>query len=181
MLQNTMDAYGPVSKFLHWLLFFMVTGMLIFGLSLAYVPKDYQAVAYNLHKLTGLSILTLMILWLIWTIFNNKPAMPIGMPKWQDQLKRWVHGLLYCTLILMPIAGWVGASFADKPPHLGALALKLPIAKNESLSDLAFFLHNTIAFIIIALITIHVLAAFYHHFILKDNILRRMLPKRMTR
>lgn len=176
-LRNTIVAYGSVSKFFHWLIFLLILFMIIYGYCLSYVPKDYQPFAYNIHKLTGLSILVLMLLRLLWALANPKPLLPPDTPQWQQWIERLVHFLLYATIIAMPLAGWIGSVAGGRPPHLGSFSITLPIAKNEALADTAFSIHNTIAVVIIVLVSLHILAALYHHFIKKDNTLRRMMPQ----
>lgn len=174
-LRNTLTTYGCVAKFFHWLIFVLVIGMLTFGYFMDDLPKAYQGMGYNLHKLTGLSILCLMILRALWAMINPKPILSADVPLWQRWLERAVHFLIYAALIAMPLAGWIETSAGGKPPHLGNWQLGLPIAKNENLSDFAYSVHNSLAIVIIVLISIHVLAALYHYFIKKDDILQRML------
>ena len=175
-LRNTSTTYGAVSKFFHWLIFLLVLAMLIFGYFLDDVPKEYKAVAYNLHKLTGLTILLLMLLRLMWALTNSKPLLPAETSCWQRGAERIVHGLLYAALIGMPLAGWIGAVAGEKPPHLGDFQFNLPIAPSKALKNTAFDIHGYLAITIIVLVSVHALAALYHHFIKKDNILKRMLP-----
>ena len=176
MWKNTANTYGSVAKFFHWTIALLVICMLIFGYFLGDINKEYQPVAYNVHKLTGLTILTLMILRLLWRFTNPTPALPFNMPTRQVIAARTSHFLLYATALSMPIAGWVGSSAAGRPPHIGDVNLLLPVEKSEALVDTALNLHGTLAIIIIVLLSIHVLAALYHHLIKCDNILRRMLP-----
>ena len=178
-MKNTINTYGSVSKFFHWTIFILVLGMLSFGFFLDDVPKPYQGMTYNIHKLTGLTILTLMAFRLFWRSINAKPGLPYDTPYWQIIAERTVHFLLYLSLFVMPLAGWVGSAASGHPPHLGDWVLNLPINHpNKPLAEAAFTVHNWTAYILIGLITIHVLAALYHFFIKKDDILSRMLPHR---
>lgn len=176
MWKNTYISYGAVTKLLHWLIFLLVLVMLIVGFCLPLVPEAYQGVGYNLHKVTGLTILTLMLIRLVWTLANPKPLLPIETPLWQRFLDHLVQWSLYIVLIAMPIAGWIGAVAGGRPPHVGELAISLPINADKEFAKSAFTVHNTIAFVIIALVTLHILAAAYHYFIKRDNIVQRMWP-----
>lgn len=176
--KNTTTAYGSVTKFFHWFIFILILCMLIAGFVLGYVPEAYQAVGYNLHKLTGLSILILMLMRLVWSLVNPKPNLPAGVRWYEHVLERGVHGLIYLVVIGMPLAGWIGSVAGGRPPHLGRYLIMLPIEQNKELSENAFTMHNTLAFTLITLLTIHILAALYHHFIRKDDVLRRMMPGR---
>ncbi len=176
--KNTLTSYGSVSKFFHWFIAVLVLLMLCFGFFLENIPEAWKGVAYNVHKVTGVSILFLMILRIGWALINTKPMLPPNSGAIERLAAHSVHDLLYLCLIVMPLAGWIGASAAGRPPHLGGWEWLLPVAKSKALSMTGFAVHNTIAIVLAFLITIHILAAFFHHYILKDEILRRMLPNR---
>ncbi len=174
--RNTLETYGRVAKFFHWLVFVLLTCMLVYGYFLDDVPKPYQGLSYNIHKLIGLTIFVLMLLRALWAMTNPKPLLPANTPAWQVSAARIVHLSLYLTVIAMPIAGWVGSCAAGRPPHIGSFQLNLPIVQDKALSHAAFDTHGLLALIIIGLLSLHILAAFYHELICKDNVLRRMLP-----
>ncbi len=130
----------------------------------------------NLHKLTGITILILMLLRAGWTWTHPKPSLPFGTPTWQIFCERVVHILLYVCIIAMPVVGWMGSVSEDKAPHLFHWQLMLPLQHNKALSDFYFSIHGVLAIVIIVLVSIHVLAALYHHIILRDTVLMRMMP-----
>jgi len=175
--KNSEITYGSVAKFLHALIFILVIAMLTVGFLMGGIQdKPLKGQIINLHKLIGISILILMILRAIWAFTNSKPALPAGTPSWQKFAERVVHFLIYAVLIAMPIAGWVMSVAAGYLPHLFGFNLSLPaVPKSEALSDRAFDIHSYLAYALIALISIHALAALYHYFIKKDNVLQRMI------
>lgn len=174
--RNTLSSYGSVAKTFHWLISVLVICMLIFGYFLGDFPKDVQPLTYNLHKMTGITILFLMTLRLLWALVNPKPELPIGTLSWQRTAERIGHFTLYLFVILMPLSGWIGSVASGRPPHLGNVNFELPVPKDKALAGAAFDMHGTAAIILIVLLIGHVLAALYHHYIKKDNILIRMLP-----
>lgn len=175
-MMNTTRSYGSLAKVLHWLIFVLVFCMIIGGFLLDDVPKEYKGVIFNLHKLTGLTILILMLVRLFWNAMNVKPVLSSDTKPWERRLERAVHGLLYLLIIAMPLAGWIGSSSAGKAPHIGNIIFALPIPQNKSLIDAMFAMHGWIAFGIIGLVTIHIFAALFHHYVKKDDVLRRMFP-----
>lgn len=174
-LTNTSTQYGSVAKLLHWLIFVLLSVMIIGGFCFGYVPKEYKGTIYNLHKLTGLLILLLMLVRVFWALINVKPALPSGTPVWQRLSAHIVHFGLYVLVIAMPLAGLIGSSAAQKYPHIGNFNFMLPVPHEKWISHLSFEFHEWIAYAIIAFATIHILAALYHHYILKDDVLRRMM------
>ena len=177
-LQNTPAAYGGIAKFFHWIIFLLLLFMIIFGYFLEDIPKAYQSFTYNFHKLTGLTILSLMVLRGMWALMNPKPLLPFSVPVWQRFAERTVHYLFYFVIIAMPVVGWIGSVAGGRPPRLGEFKFNLPLEQNKELSEAAFNLHSVLAITIIVLFTIHVTAALYHHFIKRDNVLRRMMSYR---
>ena len=175
-LSNTTTTYGSVSKLFHWLIFLLVLVMIAGGFFMDDVPDEYKGVIFNLHKLTGLCVLFLMILRMLWAAMNVKPSLPVATPVWQQTATRVTHYLLYLLVTAMPLVGWIGSSASRKAPHIGDITLTLPVPADKALSHAMFDVHEVIAYMIIAVFTIHVIGALYHHYIKKDDILRRMLP-----
>jgi cytochrome b561 len=176
-LYNTHEAYGAPSKFFHWVLAFFVLCMLVLGYFMDDLSNPIlKGVVYNAHKMTGVIILALVICRLVWVSINPKPQLSLETRWWELWAEHLVHWALYLSLLIMPLSGWIGSSAAGKAPKLWGYTFSLPIAKNASVINAAFWVHNTLFWVFAALICGHIGAAFYHHFIRKDQILKRMLP-----
>ncbi|VVC76825.1 hypothetical protein AQUSIP_21520 [Aquicella siphonis] len=182
-VKNTTTYYGSISQLLHWIIFLLVAGMLILGFVMGDVSdKTLRGEMINIHKLTGVLILVLMLLRVLWALYNVKPVLPFQTPAWQRLAERSMHVLLYLGLIIMPLSGLVGSVAGGKPPVLDGISIRLPIGLNKPLAKMAFeYVHEPLAVVLIVLISIHIIAALYHHFIKRDDILRRMLPSRGRR
>ncbi len=179
MLKNTTEFYGSVSKFFHWIIALFVVIMLLVGLSFSFIDsKPAMSVLMKIHKSLGLTILLLMILRLIWRLFNVRPKLPSHLPYWQQRCAAWNHFLLYLTVILMTLSGWMMSTAGGHPTSFWWLFdINMPwVAKSKPLSHFAGDVHLWLAWIITALLVIHVLAAIQHHYIHKNNILKRILP-----
>ena len=178
MWKNTQETYGSAAKSLHWLIALLVIGMLIFGFiltGLADNPTTSELI--GVHKSVGLTILLLMIIRLCWRFINPQPLLPMTVPLWEQIAARSVHVFFYFALFLMPISGWVMSSLGGHPVNFwGWIDVRLPVAVNKPLAKQFFNVHTTIAWIIIGLLVLHIGAAIKHHFIEKNNVLRRMLP-----
>lgn len=174
---NTSSAYGPVTRFLHWLIFFLIFGMLFLGYFMQDIgDKPLRGDVVSLHKLIGLAILFVMMIRVVWALFNPKPLI-LDVPQWQRFLERLVHFTLYALIIAMPLSGWIGSVSAGYVPHLGNFQFNLPIEQNKELSKICFELHGIFAIAILLLVSFHVFAALYHHFVKRDNIYLRMIGK----
>jgi cytochrome b561 len=176
MLVNSPRTYGSVSKWLHWAIAVLLILMLVGGFFMDdIIDKPLRSMVINLHKLVGIAILVLMLLRLLWRLCNVQPTLPC-MPKWQRLSLKLVHRLLYLLVILMTLTGWIMSTAANHIPHIGSFTLPLPFVKScAQLSDLFYSYHSILAWVIIAIVVLHILAALKHWLIDKDDVLQKML------
>lgn len=179
-LRNTTETYGAVSKFLHWLIALLVLVMLIVGTSFNYLPEGpFLRFLIQVHKSTGVTILGIMIIRLLWRWTNPYPRLPNTMRLWEKITAHIVHFLLYLLLIAMPITGIVMTlSGGYQVPFwwLGNIHLDF-IPKYKPLSQLMAEWHEYLAWTIVVFAVLHTVAALKHHFIDKDNVMIRMWRK----
>jgi cytochrome b561 len=134
-----------------------------------------QFTLYNLHKSIGLTILALAVVRIVWRLMNPIPPMPSGSQRWEELASRASHVLLYVLLFAQPIAGLVFSMASSFPTVIWGVTL--PDVGNSKPVEEAFkAVHVYLSWAILGLVGIHVAAALRHHFVLKDNVLRRMLP-----
>jgi len=176
--KQDVKTYSSGSIFFHWIVALLVIIMLIFGFFLDSIPDQYAPTAYMMHKSVGLTILALMLMRLLWIIHSGRPPLPASTPVWEIILARSVQYALYFFVILMPLTGWTMSVAAGKIPVFFGL-FKVPfldLRPDEALAKSLAEAHEAIALIIIGLLILHVAGALKHHFIDKDNVLKRMLP-----
>jgi len=97
---------------------------------------------------------------------------------WQRRLAGWVHLALYLLMIAMPLLGWLALSAAGKPIPFFGLQLPALIGESKGIARLLKDIHETIGTIGYWLIGAHAGAALIHHYVMGDNTLVRMLPRR---
>ncbi len=176
-IKNTTESYGLLSKLFHWLIALAVIGMLIVGSLLDVLKGPTEGAVFGWHKSLGITLLALMILFILWTARNPKPAYPKDMPFIQVALATVVRYLLYIVVPLMCLSGWIFSTAKGKAPVVwGWFSLPAPfVPLSDSLGDAIKAVHVYLAWTILALVLLHIAGALYHHFIRKDNILKRML------
>jgi cytochrome b561/polyisoprenoid-binding protein YceI len=177
-LRNTTRRWGAVAQLLHWLIvIFIITQFTLFALF-----DDLPAGARKLtllarHKSVGITILMLAILRLAWRWANPTPDLPDTLKPYERRLARFTHGLLYVLLFAVPLAGWTLSSARGFPVSwFGLFTLPDLVPKNKVLYDTLMDTHAILAWTLGVVATIHLLAALKHHFVLKDDVLKRMLP-----
>ncbi|MDO8421038.1 MAG: cytochrome b [Parvibaculum sp.] len=169
------SSYNGVAKSFHWIIMILVLLMLYGGFTSESLPKEDRLGFFQTHAGLGLVILILMLARLVWRLSHPVPALPVGLPRWQQIASKATHHGLYALVILQPIFGLILATSSKF--NLKAFGLLgLQIAPNETVHQVGETLHGINAWVITALIGLHVAAALYHHFILRDNVLKRMLP-----
>lgn len=88
------------------------------------------------------------------------------------------HIALYALLITLPLLGWATSNAQDKPVHLFGLTLPALVKADDDLADQLQAWHVDAAWALLGLVLLHIGAALWHHFVMRDGTLRAMLPKR---
>jgi cytochrome b561 len=177
-IRNTIARWGHVSQFLHWL----IVVLLIVQVTLATLADDLPLGMKKLallarHKSVGITILGLVVLRLLWRWMNPTPALPDTLKPYERVLASLTHAGLYILLFAMPLSGWLMSSARGFPVSwFGFIQLPDFVSKNKPLYDAMLEMHHMLALALYAIVFLHVAAALKHHFLLKDSVLRRMLP-----
>jgi cytochrome b561 len=177
LIRNTLSKYGIIAKSLHWLVALLIIGAWGVGSYAADLPKGPEkGTLFNLHKSVGMAILMLVIIRICWRIYDLKPSTPKLLTQVQALAAHLVHYLLYAFMLIQPLSGWAMSSAAGYPPSMFGL-FKFPSLVAKSQAALALFdsVHEASANILLTLFILHVAGALYHHFILKDDTLRRII------
>lgn len=177
-VKNTGQAYGLVAQTLHWIVAAAIAAQFIWAWRIDQaesIRSQYQLV--NQHKSIGMTVLGLVVLRLLWRAFNRPPGFPASMPAWERAAAASAHWLLYALILAMPLTGWIYTSAAGfGAEFFGLFDLPDLVGQSERVEEIFGEIHEWLAIAIAVTVTIHVLAAVRHQFVLKDGILRRMLP-----
>ena len=172
------EKYTQPAIALHWLHAGLVIVLLVIGWSMVDLPKGpLRTAPYALHKSLGLCALLLILVRLIWRRYQPPPA-PSGVLKpWQRSLSVATHIALYLLLLVVPLAGYLSATFTKYPMKFFGLVLPSPGWPDETLNAVFNTLHKGAVWTLMFLIFLHVAAAM-HHALRRDGVLSRMLPWR---
>jgi cytochrome b561 len=178
MIGNTTSSWGSVSRWFHWILGTMIIGMLAYGWWMNHIPARADRFFYrSIHADIGYLVLSLMVVRLIWRGINPTPALPAGTTQWHRIAARISHGALYAVTILVVMLGWAhsGAHKPDYADWFGLFRVPQFTSPDKATADLYEDRHIYAAYVLLALVVIHIAAAAWHHFIKRDRVAARMV------
>lgn len=173
-------GYTGTAKVLHW----TILALLIVQFAVAWTMPDIKRdtkpeTLINLHLSVGVLILFVAVVRLAWRAAHGEPAPEDGVPPWQVQSARAVHWLLYLLLFVLPVLGWINASWRGFPVVMFGLELPKLVATRAPAWRWTGDVHSILAeYVLLTLVGLHVAAGLYHYFIRRDRVLQRMLPGR---
>ncbi len=175
--------YHPLSISIHWITFFLLIAVYALIEFREIFPKGSVArdAMKTWHFMLGLTAFFLVFPRLLFlAIFPPPPIVPAP-PAWQRFLAKAMHVALLAFLIVMPLLGWLALNAKGKPTPFFGMEMPALISPDKALGKSLESIHETIGIIGLYLIGLHTAAALFHHYILRDNALRRMLPGRRSK
>lgn len=175
-LRNTTSEYGSLAKSLHWLVAIGLIALIYLGLEQAGMERgDDRSQIRFIHASIAAITLILMTIRIVWRFMNETPAHPDGMPAWQRTISTVVHWGLYLSVFAQLLIGAVMNGTAGRGiPVFGLFTIPVPVADNHDLHELLEEWHEFAWKPIAALLVLHILGALYNHFVVKNDVLRRM-------
>jgi cytochrome b561 len=171
--------YATPAVLLHWAIAALVltqVGLGVYMMAIEELPGS--AWYFALHVSFGLTIAALMALRIVWRLGHKPAPLPASVPAWQVALARLSHYLLYLLLVLMPVTGYLGRAWTEDGVAWFGLALPARAIANDALAEQWFSIHIGIAWVLVALVAVHVAAALKHLLVDKDGVFFRMWPRR---
>lgn len=171
-------GYDPIARHLHWAMALLIVAAFILGLTIDSFPALWKRAAIESHKAIGLLLIALLMLRCAWRLGHRPPAPEASSPL-LVAMARLGHAGLYALMLLVPVIGLVYAIRRGQGLDLGffaipPLAAPAPRAETRPIREW----HEWASYALIALATLHAVAALWHHLVRRDDTLRRMLPLR---
>lgn len=173
--------YSQTAIVLHWSTAGLVLATLPIGWFGASFEGDFAQSATNLHKTIGILILVLTLVRIGWRLTHKPPALSESYAASLRWIARGAHLLFYVLLVVLPLSGWWMSSAVPNRHAFGLGPLQvpfLPVPRGFASAGPAHEMHVNLAWLMIGLVVLHILAALRHQFVDRDNVLGRMLPRR---
>jgi cytochrome b561 len=183
MIRNTSSSWGSLARAFHWVLGAAIIGMIAYGWWMNHIPARPDRLFYrSVHADIGYLVLLLTVLRLLWRGINPTPALPSDTPAWQRITARVSHGALYVVTILVAMLGWAhsGAHKPDYSSFFGLFHVPQFTSPDKAVADTYEDRHILFAYVLLALIVLHIVAAAFHHFVRRDRIAARMVGAGQT-
>jgi cytochrome b561 len=178
--QHPLRRYSNIAVAFHWIVALLVLFQIWLGFSFAELPQGPErGELFTWHKTVGASILLLALLRLTYRLMNPPPPFPPELPRWERLVAVWNHRLLYLLLIALPIGGLIAVSGKSKGPTttlLGGIELPVIPGISEQFGELAAEIHEIGAFLLIALLVLHLGAALKQQFLDRPGRMAGRMP-----
>lgn len=171
-------GYSSLAKVLHWAILALLIAQFIVAWTMPEIRRNTPVTTLiSLHFTFGIIILAVAVVRLLWRVTHGEPAPEAGLPPWQERSARAVHWALYLLLFVVPMLGWINASYRGMPVVMFGLELPKLLATRAPGWGWTGDVHGLLAnYAMLGLVGLHVLAALYHYFVRHDGVLQRMLP-----
>jgi cytochrome b561 len=174
---------APLARFnlalitLHWLTLVLIAGSYLTSeLQEAFEDTPTEALIKDWHAMLGLTVLGLAALRIAVRAVSRTPAIEPPPPRWQARIATLVHLALYGLMLLLPLTGWLMLNADGESVSWFGHALPVLVSPSRRLAHTLEDVHEAIANAGYFLIGLHAAAALFHHYVVRDNTLRLMLP-----
>lgn len=171
------QQYSFAVKFMHWLMAITLISLLVVGYHMTTLEDGpYKILVYELHKAFGALVLFFLLLRvIIMRLTQAPPPLSSGL---QLRLSQLINLAFYLLMLAMPLSGiLMTQSNGQGISFFGLFELPTLVTESVALADTAHTSHEFIAYLFWLLLSIHIMSALYHHFILNKPILRRISGK----
>ncbi len=174
------DRFSPAQRVLHWGMATCVLAMLFIGVAMVSTARPINLTLVSIHRPLGIAILLLAFLRLSVRARRGTPPLPRDLPAPARLGAALSHWALYCAMIAMPLIGWAMVSAAGLPVVMWS-GFHLPsiLPQSDALHAVLWNAHRIIAYLLFALILLHVSAALMHALIRRDGVFEAMAGGRM--
>ena len=166
-ITNSSKEYGLLAKLFHWITFIVLIAQIPFGFYLVGLEfSDRRIDLENIHIFIGISVFYFVLFRLIWKLFNPSPKSVHSFFKGQAFIAKANHFLLYVSIFAITISGIFKKLYMGEKLNFFIFQFALK-ESNFQLADSFYIVHIYANYLLIALVSLHILATIAHHVFLK--------------
>lgn len=169
--------YGAVARLLHWLVAALILFVFALGLGVDAFPHAWEDAVVLVHKDAGVAIVLLVFLRLVWRQVSPPPPV-VGEGTLSARAAVLGHVALYLLMIAVPLIGIALSVLRGQGFDFGLFSIPPLMEANRTLARPVKEVHELAAWGLVLLAGAHAAVALFHHYILKDGVLLRMMPPR---
>jgi cytochrome b561 len=172
------ESWSPLAKAAHWLAAALVLSLFVLAWIFIWLQASpLKVLLVTLHQSAGAIVFLLGIFRILARIDGGFPALPESVRRPERFLARLVQVALYAALIVVPLSGWLFANASgEAASFLGLFDLPHLWGKDIPVRDFVWTFHKDGQYVVLMLLGLHIAGALRHHFLERDDVLRRMLP-----
>lgn len=179
MIHNDAKTWGWPAKALHWLGAAAILVLLAHGWWMTHLAARPDRLAnYTWHAALGYDLLALLVLRLLWRWTHQVPAPPPGLERWEHVSAQAGHLALYLLMLAVTLTGWALAGTFRSPMANDLAGIPVPAivqSSDRGVHGMFEESHKVLAYVLAAVVLMHIGAALRHHFIKRNDVLRRMI------
>ena len=179
MTRNSKTDWGWLAKVFHWAGAAIILILLVHGWWMTHMlPRPERLANYAWHSALGYDLFVILILRLLWRWLNAAPELPVGLQRWEHVAARLSHAGLYVLMFFVSLTGWMVATTFRVPMTKDLFGIDVPplvTTVDRSVRQWIEGSHMVVAYVLAAVVLIHVVAALRHHVVKRNNVLRRMI------
>jgi len=169
--------YGQ--QFLHWIMALVILVMMVAGWIAKTLPiSPLKSEIFFWHKSFGILLFGLVFIRIVWRLLHTTPRLPDTMARWEQVTAHTTHLMLYFMMVITPFSGWLINSAGKFPFKVfGVWSLPALVGPDKEIQNFAQWVHLGCFSLFSILLILHIGASLHHHWVAKDDVLRRMLPQ----
>ncbi len=181
-MKDSRGRLSPLTIAFHWAVAIGIIGMLSLGF---YMKETESYNLYDIHKSIGVLLLIIIVARSVWRLMNGWPVPAGRYSTIEIAIARFTHWTLLVTSIIMPVSGAISSGMGGNgiaffgltlvPKNMHPTKPFEAVPHNESVASFSSSIHEIVAWILVAVIVLHVFGALKHHIVDKDGTLRRIL------
>lgn len=173
------SQYSTGAIAFHWI----IAALIVLNFVLAWwadtLPKPEQMKLMGIHMATGLTVLALSVISVLWRLGHPRPPFEPTLQPWEVALARVVHTLFWFLIIAIPFTGWsMVSAYSGEPVNwFGLFSVPaLPVPQGEAPGGTFNEVHELLTWAMLGLLFLHVAGALKHQLLDHDATLGRMIP-----